>query len=212
MTLPSAMTYDSLITDIASYIERTDQSTLNQIPRFIMLAENRIASEVRGLGMMKVVTGTMVLNNPTIAKPERWRENISFRVIVGTSKKTIFQRSYEYVTYYSPDPTILDVPRFYADYGYEHFYIAPTPLLNYTFELMYYERPQPLSSINETSWTTQYAPQLILYAALLEAIPYLKTDDRIPVYQGFYAQAVASIAAESKRRMFDKSASDGATQ
>lgn len=211
MTLPSVMTYDSLITDVASYIERSDLATLNQIPRFIMLAENRIASEVRGLGIMKIVTSTMTISNPTIAKPERWRETVSLRIVSAGLKKTLYKRSYEYAQYYSQDVTVLDVPRFYSEYGYEHFFIVPTPAAAYSFELMYYERPVPLSSLNETSWTTQYAPQLILYATLLEAIPYLKTDDRIPVYQALYAQAVSSLSKESERRNFDASAADGAS-
>lgn len=210
MTIASVMTYDSLITDIQSYMERSDATTIAQIPRFIMLGENRIASEVRGLGILKVVSGSLSIGNPVLAKPTRWRENASFRVTSGTAKKTVFQRSYEYCTYYSPDAAVQGTPRFYSDYGYEHFFIAPSPDLAYSFELMYYERPEPLSTLVETNWTTQYAPQLILYAALLEAMPYLKTDDRIPVFQGYYAQAVASVMAESKRRMFDQSASAGA--
>lgn len=210
MTTASAMTYDSLITDVLAYMERADTPTIAQIPRFIMLAENRIASEVRGLGVLKVVTGSLSIGSPIVAKPTRWRENASFRATVGTLKKTVFQRSYEYCTYYSPDVTVLGSPRFYADYGYEHFFIAPSPDIAYQFELMYYERPEPLSTLVETNWTTQYAPQLILYATLLEAQPYLKTDDRIPVFQGYYAQAVAAVMAESKRRMFDQSASVGA--
>jgi hypothetical protein len=209
MTNPAtapAMTYDSLVSDIASYAERTDANFTSQIPRFIMMGENRIASEVRGLGLLKVASGVLTVGVPTIAKPARWRENASFRIVASGQKKALQQRSYEYCQYYAPDPTVQDVPRYYADYGYEHFFIAPSPAAAYPFELMYYERPDPLSPSQETSWTTQYAPQLILFASLLEAMPWLKNDERIPVFQGYYAQAVAAVTAESKRRMYDQSA------
>lgn len=206
MTTPAVMTYDSLVTDIAAYAERsTDTDFIAQVPRFIMLAENRIASEVRGLGLLKVVSGALTATNPQLAKPSRWRETVSFRIVVGTSRKTLIERSYEYCNYFAPDTSITDVPRFYSDYGYEHYFIVPSPTLGYTFELMYYERPEPLSSLVQTSWTTQYAPQLILYAALLEAQPYLKTDDRIKVFQDLYSQAVLAVQAEAKRRVFDRS-------
>ena len=56
--MSEALTYDSLLTDIQVYAERTDQPFVNQIPRFVMLAENRLASEVRGLGTQKYVTGS----------------------------------------------------------------------------------------------------------------------------------------------------------
>ena len=38
MTVAATMTYDSLVNDIQTYLERTDQATLDKIPQFIMLA------------------------------------------------------------------------------------------------------------------------------------------------------------------------------
>ena len=69
--MAEALTYASLLTDVQTYCERTDNPFVAQISRFVMMAENRLASEVRGLGFQKYVTGTMSGN--TIAKPERWR-------------------------------------------------------------------------------------------------------------------------------------------
>ncbi len=207
MTTASAMTYDSLVQDISNYLERKDAPTLAQIPRWIMLAENRIASEVRGLGLKQVVQGTMTIGDSTLAKPSRWRETASFRATVTSKKKAIYQRSYEYCNFYAPDPSVQGPPRFYSDYDYEHYFVAPAPDLPYVIEITYFERPQPLSSTNQTSWTTQYAPQLLLHATLLEAQPYLKTDDRIAVFQQLYDRASAAVAVESNRRVVDSSSS-----
>ena len=38
MTTASVMTYDSLVENVQSYLERTDTATLEKIPLFIMLA------------------------------------------------------------------------------------------------------------------------------------------------------------------------------
>ena len=46
-----AMTYSSLVSDISTYAERTDAPFTAQVPSFISLAENRLAMEVRGLGI-----------------------------------------------------------------------------------------------------------------------------------------------------------------
>jgi len=59
MTVAAVMTYDSLVNDIQTYLERTDQQTLDKIPQFIMLAEQIIASEIKFLGNLSVVTGSI---------------------------------------------------------------------------------------------------------------------------------------------------------
>ena len=60
MTVAAVMTYDSLVEDIQSYLERTDQATLDKIPQFIMLAEQIIAADLKFLGNLQVVTSQMV--------------------------------------------------------------------------------------------------------------------------------------------------------
>jgi len=199
--MPAAMTYYSLIQDVQDYCERNDDPFLNQIPRFVMMAENRIASEAKPFGFMRTVSGT--LNGNTLVKPVRWRKTKSFSLLIGATRKYLFERGYEYLRSYWPDASLQDVPYYYADYDFEHFYVAPTPNLQYTFELRYYERPQPLSEANQTNWTTQYAPQLLLYATLLEAMPFLKTSERIPEFQSLYTQALSAIIKEDGERVSD---------
>ena len=197
--MSEALTYDSLLTDIQTYAERTDQPFVNQISRFVMLAENRLASEVRGLGSQKYVTG--FLNNSTFAKPERWRETISFNITTSEGRKFLMPRSYDYCRAFWPDVAQTGVPRYYADYEYEHFLVVPTPAQAYSFELAYYERPEPLSASNQTNWFTQYAPQMLLYATLLEAQPFLKRPERIAEFQSLYDRALQGLAQETSRRI-----------
>ena len=197
--MSEALTYDSLITDVTTYCERTDDPFTNQIPRFIMMAENRLASEVRGLGFQKYVTGQF--NGSTFPKPERWRETISLNVTVNSERVFLQPRTYDYCRAFAPDPALTGTPRYYADYEYEHFLVVPTPDDNYDFELAYYERPMPLSDSNQTSWTTRYAPQLLLYATLLEAQPFLKRPERIAEFQALYDRALQGISQETSRRI-----------
>ena len=67
------MTYDSLVNDIETYLERTDQATIDKIPQFIMLAEQVIAAELKFLGNLTVVESTMIQGEPVIDKPARWQ-------------------------------------------------------------------------------------------------------------------------------------------
>jgi hypothetical protein len=197
--MAESLTYASLLTDVQTYAERSDDPFITQIPRFVMMAENRLASEVRGLGLQKYVTG--VLNGNSMAKPERWRETISFNVTVASQRVFLQERTYDYCRAFCPDPSVTGTPRYYADYQYEHFLVVPTPTSNYAFELAYYERPEPLSDTNQSNWITQYAPQLLLYATLLEAQPFLKRPERIAEFQALYDRALQGIAQESTRRI-----------
>lgn len=198
--MAQAMTYNSLIQDLQTYAERSDSNYVNQLPRLIMMAENRIASEVRGLGYKKVAQFSMTIGGNTLIKPARWRESVSLSITVGGEIKFLNYRGYEFCRSYWPDGAVQGEPEFYADYDYEHFIIVPTPQLAYSAELVYYERPQPLDDTNQTNWTTQYAPQLLLYGTLLEAQPWLKLDDRIQVFQSMYDRAAQGVTQESQRR------------
>ena len=96
MTTAAAMTYDSLVEDIKTYAERNDAPFVDQIPRFIMMAENRLASSLRGLGMLKIVSGTLLPSQSTYQKPVRWRETASFSIMVGTQRQYLVERGFEY--------------------------------------------------------------------------------------------------------------------
>lgn len=200
--MAESMTYSSLLSDVATYAERSDRPFTDQIPRFVMLAENRIASQTRGLGQLKIVTGSFTANQDVVAKPERWRETGTFLVRDAESKAHFLKaRSYTFCRAYAPRVTSVGLPEYYADYGYEHYLVALKPDDTYAFELAYFERPLPLDSTVETNWTTRYAPQLLLYATLLEAQPFLKLSQRTAEFQALYEQAKQDLYNEAQRRL-----------
>lgn len=204
MPVAAVMTYDSLAADIESYLERTDQATIQKIPTFIMLAEQVMAAELKFLGNLTVATSTMVPGQATIDKPARWRKTVSINVTVDGKRQPVLLRKYEYLREYWPDPAQTDVPKFYCDYDYTHWLIAPTPDLAYNYEVLYYERVQPLDSSNQTNWFTIYAPQALLYGSLLQAMPFLKNDERIPMWQQQYQQIMEVLKTEDVLRIGDR--------
>jgi hypothetical protein len=206
MTTAAVMTYSSLVADISSYLERTDQATLEKIPTFIMLAEQVIAAEIKFLGNLTPMQSNYVTGQAVVDKPARWHKTVSMNVTVGGVRQPVFLRKYEYLREYWPNPTQTDPPRFYADYDYTHWLIAPTPDDDYAFEVLYYERIQPLDSSNQTNWFTIYAPQALLYGSLLQAMPFLKNDERIPMWQAQYDKIMQVLKAEDIQRMGDRQA------
>ena len=201
-----AMTYNNLVTDIQQYLERTDTATVDRIPTFIGLAEQVIASQIKFLGNLTVQTTQMNANNPVIDKPARWHKTVSMNITVAGKRYPVLLRKYEYLREYWPDPAQEDVPKYYADYDYTHWLIAPTPDAAYNFEVLYYERIQPLDSANQTNWFTIYAPQAMLYGSLVEASMFLKNYDNAKEYGEQLAMILESLTVENKLRVADRQA------
>lgn len=202
-----SMTYDSLLTDLRRYLERgfteeSDQIVYDQLPRLITLGERRIARELKIQGFIRAVQTPLQVGVAVYLKPDRWRDTISMTV----AGSPIFARSYEYCRSYWPDEAETGAPQFYADYDYQHWLITPTPATVQTLEILYYEQPRFLGDDFQTNWLTEYAPDLLLYAALLEAAPFLKSDERIQIWQGMYDRSAQALNGEDLKRIMDRSA------
>ena len=212
--MATAMTFTTLKQDVQRYLERgntlaSDPIVFEQIPRLINLAERRIARELKVEGFINVVTGTLSAGQSVYPKPDRWRDTVSINIGTGTTgndRKILFSRVYEYLRSYWPNALETDTPIFYSDYDYSHWLLAPTPDAAYPFEILYYELPPLLDESVQTNWITEYAPQLMLYGTLVEATPFLKNDERIPVWQSMYDRAAAMLNGEDLAKILDRSA------
>ena len=204
--IPSwVMTYSDLTSTVLQYLERKDVAVVNAIPTFISLAEFEIAQEIKTLGQLQVVEATMTTANPVLAKPARWRKTVSMNVSVNGVYQPVLLRKYEYLKNYWTDASKTDVPLYYADTDWDHWYLAPTPSTNFSFEVLYYERIAPLSSTNQTNWLTQNAPNAMLYGTLLQAVLFLKNDQRV-IFQQKYTEAMQALKSEDVSRVGDRSA------
>lgn len=202
-----SMTYDSLLTDLRRYLERgfteeSDQIVYDQLPRLITLGERRIARELKIQGFIRAVQTPLQAGVAVYLKPDRWRDTISMTV----NGSPIFARSYEYCRSYWPDEAETGAPQFYADYDYQHWLITPSPATVQTLEVLYYEQPRFLGDDFQTNWLTEYAPDLLLYAALLRSAPFLKSDERIQIWQGMYDRSAQALNGEDLKRILDRSA------
>ena len=202
-----AMTYSSLLDDVRRYLERgftaeSDQLVFEQLPRLITLGERRIARELKILGFLRAVTTNLVPGDSFYQKPDRWRDTVSMTV----NGVPIFARAYEYLRNYWPDLTQRATPEFYADFDYQHWILVPTPVAVAQLEILYYEQPPLLGDDLQVNWLTDYAPDTLLYATLLEATPFLKNDTRIQTWQAMYDRSAQALNGEDLKRILDRSA------
>lgn len=215
--MSTAMTYTSLFSDLQNYLERgtpNDSLVFQQLPELINFGERRCARELKVLGFIVPAVFTLQAGLAVYAKPDRWRQTVSMNVSaspVGTSvRQPIFPRVYEYIRAYWPDDTqtlttvygVPGPPKFYADYNYQNWIMAPTPDAAYPAEVLYYEEPALLGPANQSNWLTQYAPRLLLYACMIETQLFIKKDSSAA--QALYDREAAVLNGEDTDKILDR--------
>lgn len=193
------MTYNSLVLMVQQYMERDDADFVAQIPNLIALAESNIAAELKTYLQLIVVETSLAQNQTVLDKPARWRKTVSMKV----NGQPVLLRSQDYVAMYQSesDPS---KPKYYADYDFNHWNFAPLPDQEYPVEIIYYAEVQPLDETNQQNLWTAVAPQAMLYGTLLQAQGYLKALDKLPVWKGYYTDALQALKKEDDSRRVDR--------
>ena len=110
-------------------------------------------------------------------------------------------------------------PKYYAMFGGAtgvsdttsgRLFLAPAPDTTYTFKIHYEAIPDGLSSSNTTTYISQYFPNGLLYACLVEAFSFLKGPiDMLTLYENKYKQEVQKFAGEQLGRRERDDYTDG---
>ena len=186
-------TYTELKASVADYLARTDLTT--QIPDFITLAELRLRRDLRIRQMLKVATTATVVSDSTVGLPS------DFLAIREIHLDTNPASSLEYLSptsfFSNAFTTNLGKPTKYTVLASE-FQFAPIPDSAYTVQILYYATPTLLSSSVSSNVFLAYCPDLLLYAALGEAEPYLINDARIQTWAALYDRGLASLSSSDE--------------
>lgn len=209
--MPTGMTFASLKADLQAYCERGgqtyDETVFNQLPQIINLAERRIARELKIQGFENVVVSALVTGQRAYAKPDRWRSTISMSIGTGTGNNTrvfLKELSYEGAGVYWPSMTDTAQPRYYADYDYENWLIAPTPDAAYPWEIVYWQLPPLLDDVNQTNYLTDYAPNALLHGSLVELFGFLRSDGDKQRWTIEYDRDMAALLGEDIQKIVDR--------
>lgn len=207
------MDYNSLVAQIKAYANRSDDLFNAQIPNFINQGINRIYNEAKNIGFQQVTQDnlTFTRGTNTVSKPNFWKETISFQYINDNNVNTfLLPRTYEFCINYWPVQANQAAPLFYADYnlpqqnvGPGQFYIVPTPNKAYQYIITYLGLPE-FDAMHTTNFLTDRFPNLLLYACMTEAAPFLKDDERVPVFESYYNRALQNINRETTERYTDR--------
>jgi len=200
--------------------------TTTIIDQFIENAEFRIFYDVPSDNNRFVSEGNLAVDDNTINVPGLGTKGNTGTVFVrgvevfnSTSASTgpgtwLIKKDQTYLTEYvdrltgteggQPDQDVTGFPKYYAMFGGATgtssstsggLYLAPTPDANYMHRIYYDMVPKSLTT-TATTYISQYFPQGLLYATLVEAFGYLKGPmDMLTLYENKYKQEVQKFAA-----------------
>jgi hypothetical protein len=143
------MNYIELSQAIQAYSENTESLFLENIPRFIMEAEDRIFNSVQLPSLRKNVTGTVTSGNKYLALPDDWLATYSLAVIDALGAYSyLLNKDVNFIREAYPTPTSTGQPKYYAIFGPRSnnlneltAIVGPTPDASYNVELHYFYYP-----------------------------------------------------------------------
>jgi hypothetical protein len=191
------MNYAELVSAIKGYAENDFPATAgsftstDQLNTFIEQAEQRIYNSIQFPAIRKNVTGTTTSGNKYLATPVDFLASYSIAVIDGTGNyEFLLNKDVNFIRAAYPSPTDSGTPAYYALFDENTFILGPTPNASYTMELHYYHLPESIVTAG-TSWLGDNFDSVLLYASLLEAAAFMKSDaDTIKNYTDRYNEAL----------------------
>ena len=204
--------YANLVTDIRNYTE-VDSNVLTAaiINRIIEDAEFKILREVPIDAYKKQSIGNLVTGQTTINVPAKTLFVKGVQVYTSTSAATgantwLEKKDESYLQEYIPAETSTGTPKYYAMFGGAtgttdttsgRLFLAPAPSSTFVFKILYEAIPNSLVTDTSGTYISQYFPNGLLYACLVEAYGYLKGPmDMLTLYENKYKQEIQKFAAE----------------
>ena len=187
-------TFAGLKATIADYLNRDDLTSI--IPSFITIAEAKFNRKLRTRQMIKRANAQ--IETAFFAYPSDWLQAKEFQLNTNPIVRLQFVTEAQGDELKANRYVSIGQPAYYTITGTQLEFI-PTPDTTYSAELTYYAKIPALSDSNTSNWLLAYAPDLYLYGALMEAAPYLKDDERLPVWSQMYISSLGDIEIADQR-------------
>lgn len=198
-------TYAGLKAVIADYLGRDDLTA--QIPTFVRLAEKRMERDVKTRVLERraicdVEAGAAGVKLPAHRVDGEWNVFLAMRDIVWIAADgTVSNLLYVPVDDYKSQGTVSGHPKMYTIIGDDLFFI-PKPDSAGKLELAYYAEIPPLSETQTCNPLLHVAPDLYLYASLLESVPFTRGSVPSDIWMQAYSEAVGKLNAKETHARF----------
>jgi hypothetical protein len=188
-------TYSELQAAVASWLARPGDPTLVPfIPDFVRLAEARLNRDLRLRGMQHRATAEA--ESAFLALPDDFLEMRNLQLDTDPATRLELMSPEQMDTLGAGSRR--GRPRWYSVVGSE-IQLAPAPDGPYTVEMIYWSRVPPLTLAEPVNWLLAEAPDVYLYAALIEAMAFIGNDERLPLWGAAYDRAALTLQSTHDR-------------
>lgn len=181
--------YGELKSAIGDFLNRSDLTSV--IPTFIDFSEAEFNRTLRVRQM--VDRAEAAIDSRFSAVPADFIEAKDLVIVTGVPVTPLqFVTQQEMAQIRNQELTAAAKPLYFTVVGGQ-FEFAPTPDNEYSLEMSYYAKIDPLSEDGDTNWLLTDYPDIYLYTALTHSAPYLKDDERTVVWQALAEKAKAEL-------------------
>lgn len=190
----SITTYSELQTAIGNWLDRSDLSA--RIPEFIALAEAQMNRDLRIRDMQKRVTTSMVSGTEYYDTPDDMLEIRNIQINTDPVRKLRFVTPAQQMQEYPHNS--IGTPKTVSIIG-DELRLRPIPDSTNTLEIQYYGRISALSDANTTNWLLTYAPDVYLFASLVQASAFVDVpEDQLAKWVAGYESAAQGVNRTSR--------------
>lgn len=189
-----AMSYTEVTTNLPAWVEDESTEFAALIGTIMERAQDRCYNAVPELQqMITSASALLVAGSATVPRPADALFFRSFEITSSESKVILERRDRTVLVEMYPSTTAQGTPRYYAEDGPSLLRLAPTPNSAYAYTVYYGRKLSYLSASNETNWLTDYAPDLLYYAVLVEAYILKDYPDSVRLHLGAFGRSVNDI-------------------
>lgn len=178
---------------VADWLNRPDLTSI--IPSLIMMGEYRLQRDLRTRQMLGVARASTTGGISTVGIPSDFIEMRDIHIEANPVRTLSYESPNSF--YRNTRSTESGVPNSYTVLA-DDMQFAPIPDAAYVLQMLYYVKPELLSSTNPSNIFLANAPDALLYASLAEAAPYLMNDSRLAVWASLYDRAISSISVSDQ--------------
>lgn len=181
-------TYNTLKANVADWLHRTDAGLINRVADFIKLGEIDLFRLINMQAIDKEIALTLSSGSRSVDLPNYCAEIRGLFLDSNQPREKIIQYSEVNV----PVNTDLSGAPSYFSIAENKLKFDCLADQDYSLALLYTEN-QSISESNQKNEILTKYPDAYLYAALLQAAPYIVDDKRIGIWQTYYNKAIQDI-------------------
>ena len=190
-------TYAELQTATANWLDRTDLTS--RIPEFIELAEANFNRVIRQPDMVAKDDSFSIAGRYTTL-PSDTLEIV--RIVLDLTPVIVLEyMTPEEISERRVSMSATGKPYYFTVIGgsSNQLEVVPSPDSTYTSSIVYYTRIAALSDSATSNWLLAAHPDIYLFGTLVEAEPYLKNDERMPMWTTRLDKALNDLGLQGQR-------------